>query len=307
MMLNLFFIFCIICASKAQILRFNIECAYEDTEILGNERYTCVLDGLTYDFSSPFYFIQVTGNHLLDRTNADVENLRLVRSQTNRIPSNIFNVFPNIQAIEIDDCGSFIIIPPDFFFAENIRDIRVVNNNSTILSNFALTYVGPTLETLILENNNMMSLAVNTFAEGSNLRRVSIANNQIRVLTPRMTSFLTSLREFDASNNRIEDLDGRIFFNSRLIERVNFAGNNILSIGSSVLNINSQLRELRLEGNQCIDRDFEFDENDVDLNSIRQALGECFRNSPFGTQLTLTVDGSLIVYDENDQVLLRIE
>jgi Leucine-rich repeat (LRR) protein len=294
------------CVSQAQILRFNITCAFENSEILGNERYTCSMDQLEYDFSTPFYFIQVTGNHLSGRTNDDVQNLRLTRSETNLIPSNIFNVFPNVQALEVENCGGINFIPPDFLFAGNLQDIRIVNNNISTLGGFAFIHTGPTLQTLILDNNNMTSLGPMPFANSFNLRHVSIANNRIRVLTPRMTSTLRNLRTFDASNNQIEDLDGRIFFNSRLVERVNFSGNNILSIGSSMLNINANIRELQLEGNQCINQNFEF-ESEVDLEAIRAALNTCFINSPLGTQLTLTVDGNLIVFDENDEVVLRIE
>lgn len=299
----LFFIFA---SSEAQILRFNFTCIFENSEILGTERYTCLMDQITYDFASPFYFIQVSGNHLSGRTNNDVENLRMTRCQTNRIPLNIFNVFPNVQALEVEDSGNISFVPPDFLFAENLRHIRIVNNNVPRLGNSAFFHVGERLENLILENNNMTNLGAMPFSNAFNVRHVSIANNQISVLTPRMTSTLNNIRVFDASNNLIEDLDGRIFFNSPLIERVNFSGNRILSIGSSMLNINPNIRDLQLQGNRCIDENFEF-ENEADLEAIRTALDTCFRNSPLGTQLTLTVNGNLIIYNENDEVVLRID
>lgn len=308
--LEMFKVFAVILSSlsilNAQILRFEIECNFENSEILGNERYTCTLENLTNDFSSPFYFIRVTGDHLPGLTNNDVENLRMVRSPTNRIPANIFNVFPNVQALEVDECGSIAFIPVDFFFASNVREIRIVNNSISSLANSAFAVSVTNLETLILENNNVSLLGPNTFAGGFNLQHVSIANNQIRLLTTRMTSSLRSLRIFDVSNNLIEDLDGRLFFNSPLIETVNFSGNNILSIGSNILNINPNIREFSLEGNECSNENFEFDE-DVDLVEMRESLATCFSNSPWGTQLTLTVNGRLIIYDENDQILLRIE
>lgn len=299
-------VFSLLSILNAQILRFEIECSFENLEILGNERYTCTLENLTNDFSSPFYFIQVSGNHQAGMTNADVANLRMVTSPTNRIPANIFNVFPNVEALEVDDCGNIVFIPVDFFFASNVRDIRIVNNNISSLVNSAFAVSVTTLETLILENNNVNLLGPNTFAGGVNLQHVSIANNQIRILTPRMTSTLSSLRIFDASNNLIEELDGRLFFNSPLIEIVNFSGNNILSIGSNILNINPSIREFSLEGNECSNENFEFDD-EVDLGEMRESLDNCFQNSPWGTQLTLNVNGRLIIYDENDQVLLRIE
>lgn len=305
-MLKLFVGTLLLSVLNAQILRFSIECNFDNTEILGNDRYTCTLSNLTNDFSSPFYFIQVTGDHLTGQTNNDVQNLRMIASRTNRIPVNIFNVFPNVEALEIDDCGNINFIPVDFFFANNLRDIRIVGNNISTLTNSAFTIAGSTLETLILENNNISTLGATQFAGGVNLQHVSVANNQIRLLTPRMTAPLRNLRVFDASDNLIEDIDGRIFFNSPLVEIVNFSGNSILSIGSSILNINSNIREFWLDGNVCATENFEFAE-EVDLGEMQTALATCFRNSPWGTQLSLTVNGRLVIFDENDQVLLRIE
>lgn len=282
-----------------------MDCVYDDSEILGTERYTCTLADLDYDFSTPFYFIRVGGQHASGRTNEDVRNLRIRDSTINRIPANIFSVFPNIEALEVFNCGSLNFIPPDFYFANNLREVRIVDNTIPALMLSPFTGV-PTLETLILDNNGLTNLGPAPFVNLGQLRTLSIANNQIRLLTPRFFTPLRSLRTFDASNNAIEEIEGRIFSNSPDLEIVNLSGNNINAVGLSILNINENLQQLWLEGNRCANQNFVIGEN-VNLGVIREALSNCFANSRTGTQIAVNVVGNLIIYDENDQVLLRVE
>jgi Leucine-rich repeat (LRR) protein len=262
------------------------------------------LNELDYDFSTPFYFIRIAGEHAEGRSNNDVRNLRIVDSTINRIPANIFSVFPNIEGLEIVNCGSINFIPPDFYYADRLREVRIVNNQISRL--FVSPFISANaIETLILENNEITDLGPNPFNGLARLHTLSLANNNIQNITARIMRPLVALRHFDASNNAIDVVDGRLFVNSPRIEIVNLSGNNINGVGNSILNINENLEQFWMEGNQCADENYVIG-TDVNLETIREGLQDCFANSPFGTQITLNVDGNLIIYDENDQVLLRI-
>ncbi|CRL01815.1 CLUMA_CG015031, isoform A [Clunio marinus] len=292
----------IVACVNGQALGFEFDCLYEDATILDIFGYTCTLTDIDYDFSSPFYFIRVGGEHLEGRTNADVINLRIRNSTINRIPANIFNVFPNVEGLEVINCGTINFIPPDFYFADRLREVYIADNNITTLGNSAFTFAF-NIEILILYQNQMNSLGPNPFINLGRATFVSIENNNITVLTPRMLRPLLSLKNFVASGNRIEELEGRMFANNPDLELAHFERNNIRAIGPSFLNINPNLESLRLSGNACIDGNFD----NVTLTAIREALGECFRNSPWGTQVSLTVVGSLSIFDENDNLITRIE
>lgn len=288
---------------NAQILTFTINCVFEDLRIHENDGYTCRLSDLEVDFSSPFYFIRVTGAHTEGRTNADVTNVKITNSRINRIPANIFNVFPNTLALEVIDCYNMTFIPPDFYFVDKMIYARIHNNVIPALGGSSFVFA-TTLEVLFLDNNRINSLAATTFAGLENLRHLSLANNNIRTITPRMLAPLRNLELFIAPDNQLEQLDGRLFINNPELLSVNLVGNNINAIGASFLNINGNLRFLFLERNECASSNFIND--DANLNNIRSALGTCFDNSPLGTQITLDVVGDLTILDENDQVLLRI-
>lgn len=76
-------------------------CVFDTTRIMDIEGYSCILSDLEYDFSTPFYFIRITGDHMDGMTNEDVRLIRITNSRINRIPANIFNVFPNAEAMEV--------------------------------------------------------------------------------------------------------------------------------------------------------------------------------------------------------------
>jgi Leucine-rich repeat (LRR) protein len=261
------------------------------------------LSDLEIDFSRTFYFIRVTGEHTEGRTNEDVTNIKITNSRINRIPANIFHVFPNTIALEVIDCYNMTLAFADFMFVQNLLFIRITNNNIPNLGHSPF-FNAATLEVLNLDNNRMNTLGPAPFLGLVNLRHVSIANNNIRTVVPSMLTPLINLQLFIAPDNAIEQLDGRLFVNNPLLLSVNLVGNNINAIGASFLNVNENLRFLFFERNQCVSRNFINDE--ANLADIRSSFGTCFDNSPLGTQITLNVVGNLTIFDENDQVLLRI-
>ena len=114
------------------------------------------------------------------------------------------------------------------------------------------------------------------------------------------------LRTFDISNNLLEEVDGRVFITNQDLESVNLSGNNIRAIGSSFLNINPQIRQLRLSGNECIELDFIY-ASEFDLTGLREELSHCFENSPWGTHIFVNIVGSLDIFNEANQVIIRID
>lgn len=286
----------------AQIRTVTITCQFGDIAISGNTRYGCLLDDVDIDTTAPFYFIRVEGAHDGARTNTDVQNLVLRNARTARVPSNIFNVFPNLEALEVDNVEGITFTPPDFVFAENLREVRIVNINMPVLGPSPFT-LAPSIHILTLENNGMNSLGANPFEGLVNVQRISFANNNIQNLTPLMTANLASLTHFDASNNNITQIDGRLFLNSPDLEVVDFSGNNLNAIGSNIFNVNENLTQARFSGNSCVSEDFD----GASLEDIRVAMEECFLNAPWGRQISVRVEGSVIIFNENNQVIVTID
>lgn len=300
--LTVVFLSSLLSGLDAQVLTFSLNCTFENTEILGNQGYTCTLRDIDADFSSAFYFIRVGGVHLEGQTNRDVRNLRFLDSRINRVPANIFFVFPNIEGFEVNNCGNVNFVVPDFSYADNLRIVHLRNNIIPFLPP-SVFVIANTIEVLNLENNQMNTLGPAPFGGLPRLRIVNFSNNRISTLHPRMTSGLTQLQEFNGMNNNLSEIDGRLFINSPDLRSVNFNGNHIGAIGMSFLNVNRNLEELFLSNNSCVDLNF----HTIDLGVIREQLQECFANSPLGTQISLTVSGRLTVFDENENVILTID
>lgn len=306
----------------AQILQFEMQCRFDISRIMEVDGYTCTISDLVYDFSSPFYFIRIVGEHMDELTNADVRNVRITNSRINRIPSNIFNVFPNAEALELIACYDFSFQNRDFFFADKLVDIRVVESLIPTIGDSPF-FGASGMEVLNLDNNRIEELQDSSFMGLSTLRHLSLANNNIKVITRKMLAplirlgllwvfpyllfwwfyFLFSLQLFIAPDNDLQQLDGRLFIHNPLLITVNVEGNQIDNIGSSFLSVNQNIQFLFMSRNVCVNSNF----INTNLEAIREALAECFENSPLGTQITLNVAGSLTIFDENDEVLIRVE
>lgn len=206
--------------------------------------------------------------------------------------------------MEILNCGNITMIPPDFWFSDNLKTIHFELNRIPRLG--PNTWIASTnLEALYLDNNRIEDLGPAPFVGLTNLVHISLANNQIKTLTPRMFRPVPNLRIIAMPDNEIEVVDGRLFINNPNLLTVNFVGNKINAVGASFLNINERVEFLFLDRNECVNRDFVGAE--TNLVAIREALVDCFANSPFGTQITLNVNGALTIFGENDEVLLRID
>lgn len=272
-------------------------------------QYTCSLYNIEFDFTNPFYFIRITGEHLEGMEDDDVTFLRIFNSSMNTIPANIFNVLTNITAIEITESGSLTLLPVNFGFAQRVSYIRIVDNSIPVIFGVPFFLIGNTLESLELRGNGITTLGADVFFGLTNLTHLSLGDNNLSVLSPRLFAPLTSLRSVFVFNNLIEVLNNRMFSNNLMLETITFGGNRIESIGPNFLNPLENLRYLWLYSNNCTDLDFEIGE-DLTRGDIRTALQGCMNNfidpPVTGNNFFLTVHGNMTFLDENGYELLRV-
>ncbi|CRL01813.1 CLUMA_CG015029, isoform A [Clunio marinus] len=295
--------------SSQELFEVRLVCEFGMYPINEFFNYACIVRNVTFDFSNPFYYIIIEGEHESERTNADVLNFVIQSSNVNAIPANIFQVFPNIVAIEGANAGVSGINPPDFTFATQIRGVFANSNIMPRLTGSPF-FVRSTITHLNLYSNQIEFIA-NTFFFGLvNLRYLSISGNSIEALTPEMMAPLANLRILLASDNRFETLSGRIFANNRNIEFIGLEYNNINAIGPNAFDNLPNLEYLGLSQNACVDETFEL--NDVvTIETVNQSLQQCFNNSvpepPRTRGLLFEVRGNMTFFDEYNDELLRIE
>ncbi|CRL01814.1 CLUMA_CG015030, isoform A [Clunio marinus] len=295
--------------SSQELFEVRLFCDFGMYAINDFLNYACTVRNVTFDFSNPFYYIIIEGQHEPGRTNEDVGNFIIQSSNVNAIPANIFQVFPNIVAIYGFDAGITGINPPDFTFANQLRGIFASANIMPRLTGSPF-FVRSTITDISFYSNQIEFIA-NTFFIGLlNLRYLSIEGNNIAALTPEMMAPLVSLRNFYASANRFETLSGRVFANNRNIEFIGLNENIINAIGPNAFDNLPNLEILALSQNSCVDEVFTINE-DITIETVNQSLQQCFNNSvpepPRTRTLLFEVRGNMTFFDEYNDELLRIE
>lgn len=91
---------------KLLVLLFVGACAAQDVTLECNfnvffDEYFCTLGGI--EVLDPEANVIITGTHVGDLTNDDVEVVRIVASNTPFIINQLFDVFPNLLELNIDN------------------------------------------------------------------------------------------------------------------------------------------------------------------------------------------------------------
>lgn len=299
-------IFACICL-KSVSAQVQVNCEFGNAEVLGRTSYACTVNNLIANFTTSTV-ITIGGQHLAGQEDASVNILRINGATINRFPNTIFNVFRNIEAVEVTNSGSFDLTQA-FLLSGNLLAIRLVNNTLPVLP-FAFFSNTPNVERLDLNHNGIADLGFAPFF-GTRLSFLSIERNQIRDLPENLFNNLITLGEVHFANNWIESLSGNLFRDNPALRVAGFSNNNINSIGPDFLNALPNLSTLNLAENACIDEDFVID-GVTTRPIIIEALQVCFNNSATeppprsGTVLTLEVVGNLRIIDADGNEILNV-
>ena len=310
--LSLALVFCfgvLVQNSTAQEPReVRLRCVFEEFPIYSFVQYACILRNINFDFSNPFYYITIEGEHMTGRTNADVLNLVIQTSDINVIPANIFQVFPNIQYIEAFRSGIVSMGGTSFTFAARVRGL-FVNFNAVPALTGAPFFGRSGVTHLNLYSNQIESISENFFMSLSGLRYLSLGGNNLRSNPPRLFAPLVNLRHFLASSNQLESLSRQTFATNRQVEIIALESNKLSSLAENLFNGLDNLEYIGLTGNTCVDSYFEFD-GGVDIDDVNNVLQACFDNfvpePPRRRTLLFELRGNMTFFDEYNRQILNV-
>lgn len=297
-------------SSAQDVFEVIVNCTYQMYWVHEFSGYACVTSNLDFDFSNPFYYITAVGEHETGRTNEDVRLFSVSDSVTNAIPANIFQVFPNIEAVEGSRSGITSITPPNFTFATRLLGVYFNFNNIPILFASPFNARGATITHISLYANQIQVITGGFFSGLVNLRYLSLGGNNIQTIPATILSPAVNLRQFLASSNALETLHARLFETNTQIEYIGLEYNNINAIGPNIFNNLPNLEHIGLSANRCIDGWFDIGER-TSIDDVNEALEECFRNSPPEPPRTRTLlfelRGNMSMFNEYNERILNIE
>ncbi|CAO1355291.1 unnamed protein product [Diamesa tonsa] len=192
-------------------------------ETIHNE-YSCSIENLSIEEENSIDKVRV--DHIEDNENKDVKLLKITKTRTDNIRSNLLNTFQQLDTLIISDC-----------------DWRKISN----------LYGTKSITKLFINDNDELEEVTEAAFEGlTRIRTISLRKNKIKTIHLLAFSYLSKLRNMDLSFNQIETLTNDIFSESVHLTKLSLANNKIASLTMSIFEMHKDLQLLSFQNNRDI-------------------------------------------------------
>ncbi|XP_063706151.1 leucine-rich repeat-containing protein 15-like [Culicoides brevitarsis] len=228
--------------------------------------FSCTFTNIHYDIDND----TVTSLWHPDPTNTTI--VTFVKSLIPQIPSLLFDVFPNVQHLEMQYCGLRFLLPDTFVNGTHLVHLQLSRNNLTDLKYGSLRGLG-NLTHLELAHNQIQKINDRVFGDLVQLKILDLSHNVIEELGETTFERLTSLETLLLDFNRIVRVDKSWFKDTRKILFISLTHNHINFVHDGAFADGlDELFQVRLSGNRLakIDmRNIDAENLDIDNNAIR--------------------------------------
>lgn len=132
-----------------------------------------------------------------DKFRKTIEYVKIVRSDFDFIPDQIFKSFKNLKRMDVYNTTLESLDQSSFVGAENLKYLSLDNNNIKFLDENTFENF-KNLETLSVQDNQITYLGVNLFNNCEKLKQISFKNNDIQMIDE---SLRKGVKNFDFSGN----------------------------------------------------------------------------------------------------------
>ncbi|XP_061392991.1 carboxypeptidase N subunit 2 [Musca vetustissima] len=213
----------------------------------------------------------VCGDILIDRTDYVIMSqiavekhtiLTFVNSSIAKIPHLMFDTFPNLQILRMENCSLETFERPQFEGASNLMNLFLgYNRLKEIPQNIFLG--ADNLEVLMLNNNELQTLNNNSFQSLKELKQLSLDSNKIESLPSGVFLPLQKLMDINLARNRLVSLARGIFDMNVNLTRISLAGNRFKSFKSELFQFQRRIAFLDLSDNVLQELILEFPSIDI--------------------------------------------
>ncbi|KAL7043526.1 hypothetical protein ACKWTF_001556 [Chironomus riparius] len=291
------------------IIVLSIFCFLLNFEIINAQLMSCsyrndisreyICDLMIQNINGVNNFTRVSGAHLIDKNNDDVQQiLRATGSKTINIPSIICETFQyatliNLQQLEIQKVDEY-----SFKSCKNLTYLNLKDNKITKINENSFSE-NLKLQTLSLQNNQLTTLPENLFINQQNLKELDLGTNRIKQLKIKWFQNLQNLNILLLDANQMEELPKDTFSSLTSLSSIWISSNNLKVIHSDSFGFLPNLTDVYLSQNQinAIDEGFTaytgvqrldmignlcandfIEDNSSSIQLMRRALQTCFEN-----------------------------
>jgi len=205
---------------------------------------------------NPTDVLQITGNHIQNHTDADVEAL----SHNARIlyfNGEILRIFENLKVLNLLSLGLKEISSNGFESCSKLEELRLGIDELTTFPPQMLKNCG-NLKKFMAVYLNMSEIPEDLFGETQNLEEFRVENNQLTSLPENLLRNMKNLKYFKADSNLLTELSSNLLKNavnlvSIILSKNNFADQDKVT---NILKEHKNLKHILLDNNNFTNFDF---------------------------------------------------
>lgn len=174
--------------------------------------------------------------------------LTFINSSIAKIPHLMFDTFPDLQLLRMENCSLEAFEKPQFEGASNLMSLFLGHNRlHDIPKNIFLG--ADNLATLHMQHNLLRVLHNHSFHALKELKELSLADNQLEQLPLGVFAGSRKLLDLNLSGNRLAALPRGIFDKNLNLTRINLSQNRFVAFESELLKLQPRLAMLDISGN----------------------------------------------------------
>ncbi|XP_023302307.1 leucine-rich repeat-containing protein 15 [Lucilia cuprina] len=171
-----------------------------------------------------------------------------VNSSIRKIPHLMFDTFPDLQILRMENCSVETFENPQFEGASNLMSLFLGQNLlKEIPKNIFLG--ADNLNTLFINNNQLKILNNQSFNALKELKKLSLENNQLNILPSGIFAHMNNLFDLNLAGNLLELFPRNIFEKNVNLKRISLARNRFKVFESELFKTQTHLSFLDLSGN----------------------------------------------------------
>lgn len=193
--------------------------------------------------------LNVTGSHQAGKTNEDINRVVITQSGVLYVPSPMFDIFKNLQLVEIDNVGLQFFNENSFINATKLKSFSAFRNKVSRISAKGFYGAGESLEELSLRTNTIEEIDVDAFVGLENLKELFILDNSIYAIIPGTFRALKRLEILNLGYNKLTELSGEIFSGLESLKEISLFWNQFTSFEAETFRNLPSLELLVLHSN----------------------------------------------------------
>lgn len=206
-----------------------------------------------------------------------IQNLQVgFDKKSPQIVQGIGKAFTNLRSLTVRSGHSFKSVErSDFMHMTDLERLTLYGNKISVIADDAFDYLAK-LKHINLDNCGIRKFSSNLFSKLARLQTLSLIQNSLKNIPENAFENLPNLKSLTLTENPIKELSKKLLQNNSNFEKFYCRSCKLDKIGINFALITS-IREIYLEGNECIDENFSVHHPDLKTVNTIDALQEMIR------------------------------